>query len=185
MLTRRVRRGVTLVEILIVMAILATLAAVLYPSVAGQLRKGQATALANQLDNLRVAISNYRANVVRYPSLLTQLTVQPAAGALDACGVAIPATNRAWWRGPYLAQNILGNFPVGDGTVQNALVRVVTVTPVANLQIDVVDVDSTSAADIERQYDGTPLNYATGSILWVSTGPAVGDLTYQIPIRGC
>ncbi|MEK7401681.1 MAG: prepilin-type N-terminal cleavage/methylation domain-containing protein [Gemmatimonadota bacterium] len=185
MLARSLRRGLTLVEVLIVLAILATLAAVLYPAVVGQLREGQATALANQLDNLRVAIANYRTNVVRYPRLLTQLTVQPGAGALDICGVVVPAANRALWRGPYLAQNILGNFPVGDATVQNTLVRVVTAAPVANLQIDAVSVDSTSAAYIERQFDGTPLNYATGSILWVSTGPAVGDLTYQIPIRGC
>jgi len=181
----RARRALTLVEILIVLAIVAALAALLYPAVAVQLRRGQGAAVATQLQGLRGAINNYHENVQRYPSVLTQLTTQPVAGALDICGAAVPANLRNQWRGPYLAQNISGNFPVGDATVQNVLTYTVTAAPVADIGIVLASVDSTTAADIEQQYDGQPFNYAAGSIRWVSTGGTVGNLTYRIPIRGC
>jgi prepilin-type N-terminal cleavage/methylation domain-containing protein len=177
------RRGVTLIEILIAMVIVVALAAVVYPTVAGQLRRGQATALGNQLDNVRTALSNYRQNVLRYPSVLTQLTTQPVAGATDVCGVAIPAANRALWRGPYLNQNVAGNIYVGEDSVLNALGYQVTVAPVANLRLFALGVDTLTAAELEREFDGTTLNYGAGTILWSTAGG--GTLTFQIPIRGC
>ena len=182
----RSRSGLTLVELLAVLAILAALAAVLYPAVAVQIRKGQSTAVADQLNNLRDAIINYQGNVARYPTVLTQLTVQPIAGETDLCGTALPAANRNAWRGPYLAQNIVGNMPVGDATVQNDITR----NPLTNgagptgiLQIVVAGVDPTSATDLEQQFDGNN-NFLTGSILWVAVGSS-GTLTFQIPIRNC
>jgi prepilin-type N-terminal cleavage/methylation domain-containing protein len=178
------RRGLTLVELLAVMAILAALGAVLYPAVAVQIRKGQSTAIADQLNNLRTVISNYRANVTQYPTVLTQLTQQPLAGATDLCGVALSAGELSAWRGPYLAQNIVGDMPVGDATVMNDIVR----TPLTNaatrpgiLQIKVVNVDSSAAVDLEAQFDGND-NFTTGTILWTTVGDT---LTFQMPIRDC
>lgn len=175
-----VRRDVTLVEILIAMAILATLAAVLYPSVAVQLRRGQSTALANQLDNLRQAIANYQQNVTEYPFVLTQLTVAPVAGDDDSCGNPLSTAQRNSWRGPYLAQNIVGNMVVGDATIQNQLVRVALAGTQALLQIRADGVQLNTATDLEAQYDGNA-NFATGTILYDGTNM----LTFQIPIRGC
>jgi prepilin-type N-terminal cleavage/methylation domain-containing protein len=179
------RRGLTLVELLAVMAILAALGAVLYPAVAVQIRKGQATAIGDQLKNLSDAIRNYQTNVGRYPTVLTQLTTQPLAGETDLCGVGLPGANRNAWRGPYLAQNIVGNMPVGDGVVQNDIIRnplTNGATPPGILQIKVASVDSTTAVDLEQQFDGNA-NFATGTILWTTLG--VDTLTYQIPIRNC
>ena len=181
------RTAFTLAEIMVMLAILAVLGAIIYPSVVGQLRTGQSTAIANQLDNLRLASGNYRQNVGRYPDLLLQLTVQPTAGALDACGTVLPAANIAAWRGPYLNQTIVGNIPVGDATVQNNITRNPVNTgggQVGALLITVLTVDSVNAADVEQQFDGLPLNYGTGTILWVPAGTS-GTLTFQIPIRGC
>lgn len=185
MLTRRGRAGLTLVELLAVMAILGALAAVLYPAVAVQIRKGQSTALADQLANLREVVASYQVNVNRYPTVLTQLTQQPLAGETDLCGVGLPVANRAGWRGPYLAQNIVGNMPVGDATVQNDILRNPLTNgggPLGMLQIKVSSVDSTTAADLELQFDGNN-NYTTGTILWTTLG--VDTLTFQIPIRNC
>lgn len=178
------RRGITLVELLAVMAILGILAAVLYPAVAVQIRKGQSTAIADQLNNLREVIANYRTNVSRYPTVLTQLTQQPLAGATDLCGVGLPLPNRNAWRGPYLAQNIVGDMPVGDATVMNDIVRTPLTngaTPPGILQIKVVNVDSSSAVDLEVQFDGNN-NFTTGTILWTTVGDT---LTFQMPIRDC
>src|SRR5437870_644141 len=119
---RSVRSGLTLVEIVVALVILAVVAAMLYPTAASQLRSGQSAALANQLDNLRQAIGNFDQNVQRFPSVLTQLTVSPLSGN-DACGTVIPGANIALWRGPYITQNITGNMPIGDATIQNTLVR--------------------------------------------------------------
>lgn len=171
------------------MAILAALAAVLYPAVAVQIRKGQTTALADQLNNLRVAISNFRSNVQRYPHRLNQLTEVVTAGQPDICNGGIPAANANAWRGPYLAQNLVGTtIAVGDATVQFVLVRVPPTNaggPFGMLQIVAANVDSTSAADLEAQFDGNN-NFATGTILWVPVGGVpTGTLTFQMPIRDC
>jgi prepilin-type N-terminal cleavage/methylation domain-containing protein len=184
--TLREKRGLvgfTLAEILIALAILAVLAAVLYPTAAAQLRSGQSAAIGNQLDNLRQAIANYRQNVTRFPSALTQLTTQPTAASLDACGTAIGA-NQALWRGPYVNQNIVGNMPVADALVINGLTRIppTAVTPPGLLQITVASVDSVLAVDLERQFDGNN-NFLTGTIQWTTAG--VDTLKFLIPIRGC
>ena len=182
MLRSTQRRGLTLLELLAVLTILAALAAVLYPSVAVQIRKGQTTALADQFSSLREAIGNYRTNMTRYPRLLTNLTQQPVAGTQDACGNNVPNGILNNWRGPYLAQNIVGNFPVGDATVQNTTTRnPPTAAGAALLQINVNDVPLTSATDLEAQYDGNN-NFTTGTILY-DAGTQV--LTFQIPIRDC
>jgi prepilin-type N-terminal cleavage/methylation domain-containing protein len=181
------RQAFTMLEILVALAIMALLAAVLYPTVGAQLRQGQSTALANQLDNLRQAIANYRQNVQRFPNLLTQLTTQPVAGALDLCGTALPAANMALWRGPYITQVIAASgMPVGDATIQNAITRVPAggVGQPGTLQITVVNVENDSADDLERQFDGNN-NLATGTILWTLVGGSLGTLTFQIPVRGC
>ena len=181
----RRRPGLTLLEILVVMIILGALAAVLYPAVAVQIRKGQATALADQLNNLREAIGNYHANVSRYPTVLTQLTQQPLAGENDLCGFGLSGANRNAWRGPYLAQNIVGDIQVGDAVVQNDVTRnplTNGATPPGILIMKVASVDSTSAVDLEAQFDGNN-NFTTGTILWTTLG--VDTLTFQMPIRNC
>jgi type II secretory pathway pseudopilin PulG len=175
-------------ELLAVMTILALLAATLYPAVATQIRKGQATALADQLTNLREAIGNYQENVTHYPTVLTQLTTQPLAGETDLCGVALSVSNRNGWRGPYLGQNIVGDMPAGDATILNDITRnplTNAVTPPGILQIKAINVDSTTAADLEMQFDGTIIgsSYTTGTILWTALG--LDTLTFQMPIRNC
>jgi prepilin-type N-terminal cleavage/methylation domain-containing protein len=181
-----VRRAFTMLEILIALAIMALLAAVLYPTVGAQLRQGQSTALANQLDNLRQAIANYRQNVQRFPSLLTQLTTLPVAGAPDFCGNGLPAANVALWRGPYINQAIAaGGMPVGDATIQNGITNVGGgVGLPGTMQITVANVENDSADDLERQFDGNN-NLAAGTIRWTLVGGSLGTLIFQIPVRGC
>jgi prepilin-type N-terminal cleavage/methylation domain-containing protein len=177
-------RAFTIVEILVGLAILALLAAMLFPTVGSQLRQGSSAALANQLDNLRQAIGNYRQNVVRFPFVLANLTIQPGVGALDACGTAVPAANRALWRGPYINQNVPGNLPVGNAIILSQFVRVPAggLGQPGILQIIATNVDSITAVDLEQQFDGNA-NFTTGTVLWTTTG--VDTLKFQIPIRGC
>lgn len=179
------RRGFTLAEILIALAIAATLAAVLFPAVSAQLRKGQGAALGNQLSNLRDATVAYRGNVLRYPRTLSQITNALGVTATDACANVLTAAQRAAWRGPYLTQNISGNIAIGDGTGLDTLIRnpaTDAATPPGALIIRVINVDSLTAADVDRQFDGT-LDFASGTILWSSAG--LDTLKFSILIRNC
>jgi len=189
MLTLKRKRGFTLAEILVALAIVALLTAVIIPTVGGSLRQSQASAIADELTNLTTAITAYRQNVLKYPNKLDLLTNTPVAGtSLDICGVAMLAANVSKWQGPYLARPITTgtDFPIGDATVNDQLVR----NPpgvqagVGTLQIKMDLVDTVAAVALEAQFDGNA-DFTTGSILWNRTNPGVGTLTYLIPIRGC
>jgi prepilin-type N-terminal cleavage/methylation domain-containing protein len=182
-LTRRA--GFTLAEALITLAIIATMAAVLYPAMSSQLRRGQSAATASALTNLRDAIVAYRGNVSDYPRTLSLLTNAPIAGATDACGNVISAAQRNAWRGPYLTQNISGSMTIGDGTALDTLIRTPATdaaTAPGTLAIRVINVDSTVAVDVDRQFDGT-VDLTSGAVLWNSTG--LDTLKFIISIRNC
>ena len=179
------RTGMTLVEILIGIALLAIFAAVVYPTVAGQLRTGQAAAIGNQLSNLRDAIAGFRENVGAYPRLLTQLTTAPVAGDDDSCQADLSGGERNAWRGPYINQPIVGAMPVGEASVQTLLTRVpatTAATQVGELQLQATGVPNDVATDLEARYDGNA-DFTGGTITW--TAAAGGTLTFHIPIRGC
>lgn len=170
---------------LIALAIVATMAAVLYPAMSAQLRHGQSAATASALGNLRDAIVAYRGNVTDYPRTLSLLTNAPVAGATDACGNVISAAQRAAWRGPYLSQNISGSAAVGDATGLDTLIRTpatdAAVAP-GTLTVRLINVDSTVAVDVDRQFDGT-VDLTSGTVTWNSTG--LDTLKFNIVIRNC
>lgn len=177
----------TLLEIIAAIVIMGILAAVLYPTIGAQLREARGAALARQLESLRAAIAAYQDNVGQYPRQLAQLVASPTFGALDLCGTLLSAGERNDWRGPYLTNVLAGDLPVGEFTVKDTILRVPATTAggqVGTLQLRALGVDSATAADLEMRFDGT-LNYSTGTILWAATVPPVGNLTFQVPIRGC
>jgi prepilin-type N-terminal cleavage/methylation domain-containing protein len=176
-------QGFSMAEVLVTLAILAVLAALVIPQVTGQLQKGQSTALANQLTNLRTAIVSYRENVSRYPKALIQLTTAPVVGDVDLCGTALSASNRNAWRGPYLTQPVLvTGMPVADFIVRNNIVRnpaTDAAVAVGQLLLTVKSVPIEVAADLEKQFDGDSV-YTTGNIQY-----AGDSLTFVMPIRNC
>jgi len=176
-------RGMTLMEVLIALAILALIAAVVIPTSATQLRQGHSAALANQLTNLREAIANYRENVGAYPISLTQLTTPPVAGDDDSCGANLSNGEINAWRGPYVNQNIVAALPVGNASVQTGLVRnPASGTGAGDLQIQATGVDNDIALVLEQQFDGNN-NLAAGNVTW--TAASNGTLVLHTPIRGC
>jgi general secretion pathway protein G len=91
--TRSRRGGFTLVEMLLVLVILATLAAVVIPKFAGRSRQAKETAAASQIANLEISIDAFEVDNGYYPRTLDEL-IQP------------PANNSQDWRGPYLKKGI-------------------------------------------------------------------------------
>ena len=188
-----VRSAFTLPEILVTMAIIATLAVVALPAVMNKLTEARAAALAETLDGINETVQNYRGNVGRYPRSLSQLSAKPATGAQESCGVATPDVNINQWRGPYTSRTFTtSGTKIGDATVVDALRRVpsgVSTTSYGVLYVDATAVDSVVASYLETSFDGTPFNYSAGTIWWTRAAPPpaapVGQLSFGIPVRGC
>lgn len=88
-------RGFTLVEMLLVLVILGTLASIVYPSIIGQGQKGRITAATAQIRNFRAALAAFEIDNDRFPKGrdgLFELLRRP--------------NNARNWHGPYLEQGI-------------------------------------------------------------------------------
>lgn len=187
-----IRRGFTLAEILIALAIMAIAGAIVIPVVFSQIRASQVAALSQTYAGLSQAVAEFKRATTRYPLLLSSLSAAPAATDDDICGNDLTAANVALWRGPYATRQITASgILVGEYTIRNTLRRVAG-TPVL-LMIDAGGVSTDVVADLEGQLDAGAADGATGTIRYTSA--AVGslgaapsgtyNLSYAIPINSC
>ena len=92
------RAGFTLIEVMVVIAVIAMLAALVGPSIFNQVDTARDTAARSQIELLGAALDSYRLDNGRYPTTsqgLEALRAQPDIG---------PAPNN--WRGPYLRRAV-------------------------------------------------------------------------------
>jgi general secretion pathway protein G len=95
------RAGVTLIEMLVVVVIIAVFAAVVGPKLLGQGDKARVVAARQQIENLQLALGQFHLDTGQYPTTeqgLVSLRVQP--------------NGMTQWHGPYLQKDI-GNDPWG------------------------------------------------------------------------
>lgn len=95
---RLVRRGFTLLEVIVVIAVIAVLAAVVGPAIVGNVGDAKSVAARQQIEILGLALDAYRLHNGVYPTSeqgLAALRVPPTSGA--------PARD---WRGPYLRRPV-------------------------------------------------------------------------------
>jgi len=93
--TPRSRSGFTLVELLLVLVILGTLAAIVVPKFSGRTEQARITAAVTQISNFGVALDAFEIDCGYYPkgkSGLEDLVVQPR--------------DEPNWRGPYVKGEI-------------------------------------------------------------------------------
>ena len=88
----RGKQGFTLVEMLLVLVILATLAAIVYPKFTGRTEQAMTTAAKSQIASIALAINSFEVDNGYYPKSLNALNEQPS-----------DASN---WRGPYLDKGL-------------------------------------------------------------------------------
>jgi general secretion pathway protein G len=91
-LNPRHRQAFTLVEMLLVLVILATLAAVVYPKVSGRSQDARITAAKTEIASISLALNAFEVDNGYYPRSLDALMNQPG-----------DANN---WHGPYLEKAI-------------------------------------------------------------------------------
>lgn len=84
--------GYTLTEMLVVIGVIALIAAVLVPTLMGQMQRARAKAGRVQLDNVAAAVEMFRTDVGHYPT-----TAEGGLKVLLADGGGIEG-----WTGPYL-----------------------------------------------------------------------------------
>lgn len=114
-MSKNSRRGFTLPEVLVTLAIVATLSAVLLPALNNQLSKGDAGRLTSDLVAVQTAVGAFTSDVRRYPSSLTDLKDQPLTADLDILGNAFGDVLIKKWRGPYLSKAFTTNMATGYG----------------------------------------------------------------------
>jgi general secretion pathway protein G len=94
-LRRRPQAGFTLIELLVTIAIIATLAAIVAPSLFGNIGEARRGTAKSQIQILSLALDAYRLDNEVFP------TTEQGLEALRSVPVADPPPN---WKGPYLRQ---------------------------------------------------------------------------------
>jgi general secretion pathway protein G len=88
------RSAFTLVEMLLVLVILATLAAIVIPKMAGRSEQAKVTAAQSQISSLEMALDAFEVDNGYYPK----------TGGLDDLNTQPPNTPN--WKGPYLKKGV-------------------------------------------------------------------------------
>jgi len=90
------RRGFTLIELMLVLVILATLSAIVVPKFTGQSKKAKLTAAKTQISHLALALDAFEVDLGRYPTNVEGLRAL----------IEKPASDSDEWRQPYLSGNV-------------------------------------------------------------------------------
>lgn len=182
----RHRSGFSLAEILVALAIIATLAAVLFPAVAGQIAKGDATRTIQDITSIRTGIEQFLADVHRYPGKVSHIANPITALQTDVNNAVYPAGLVARWKGPYLTRDSLtGGYQTGYGAVvRDSLVQLTFQPTVSYVTVVIAGITQTDFNRIDAEIDGT-VGATTGLLRWVTGGVSGVDTVkfLAIPIQ--
>lgn len=121
---KMVRKGFTLIEILVTLLILSILVAILAPGVIGQLGKEDPVRVAEDLTAIKTGVNLFRLNVrPQFPGDLEDLAFAPStAGDRDINGALYSSGASNKWKGPYVdlsiaesADTSTASIPTGFG----------------------------------------------------------------------
>ena len=96
------RKGFTIIELIVVIAIIAMLAASLLPSVQNMVTRSRATRTAGELRTIKDAMNRYLIDVGSYPPYIGAFTGSWGADVGLVSRGAVIGSHLANWNGPYL-----------------------------------------------------------------------------------
>lgn len=198
------RRGFTLGEILVSVAIVSVLAAVVIPAVTSQISKGDEGRVQSDLQSVRGGVQQFVADVREYPKSLGQLVVVPTTSQTPINSTTVYTTQELErWRGPYLNKDSVAAASTGyalrlgigtgsPGPVQFDTMTVGTSGVVSNatagnilyMVLTVPSMNQTTAQALDAVMDDGVLT--TGSLRWkastdgTNTTGAVDTLKYLL-----
>src|SRR3954468_404802 len=192
---RIARRGFTLGEVLVTVALIAVLAAVVIPAVGSQITKGDQGRVSSDLLTLRSAMEQFITDVRRYPNSVGQLVVKPTAAAATAgplisnatCSASFTtqytAAEVARWRGPYVNKDSASAVATGYSQTIRTCFHIVTVLGIQYETILVPGIDNATALALDAAMDDGVVT--TGSLQWVAKGGTGTDTLkyFAIPIQ--
>jgi prepilin-type N-terminal cleavage/methylation domain-containing protein len=180
------RRGFSLAELLVGLAIMSLLAAVLIPAVAGQIAKSDATRTVNDLASIRTSVEQFLADVKRYPRRISHTTNLITVAQRDVNGALYTAGQVSKWKGPYLGRDTLaGVLTTGYGAaIQDSLQRLTLQAGVNYVTVVIAGITQTEFDRMDSDIDGT-VSATTGLLRWVTGGVSGVDTVkfLTIPIQ--
>lgn len=96
------RRGFTLIELIVVIAAIAVLAALLVPAVAGVIDDGRVSRCSGELRNIKDAANRYLAHCGAYPPLVSMAAGTWGTDPGLVNKTLVDPTHTTAWKGPYL-----------------------------------------------------------------------------------
>ena len=174
----RLRSGMTLLEVLVILFVIGLLAAVVIPTGLAVLRNIRLRATLESLDHVSEGLRSFYDDVGTYPLRLSHLGRPVVAGELNACVTAYTLPQRSGWRGPYIERETTGGAPLGVAiladtaySVGDELFLVLGSTTIEDLQ------------ELDERVDGSDGANA-GTVRWTLTG-GVPSGRWVLPKRSC
>ena len=183
----RCRGAFTLVEVIVAVAVVTILAAAILPGLVRSLEVARVDRAQELFETFADGIDDFRADVPRYPSRLSQLVTEISSADDNSCGANFSNGHANQWDGPYVRRVITTTgVAIGIGTAEDLLVRVPPTASSALLMISVENVKLEDALELNERYDVDGGSGTAGTIRW-TTPDAQGltNLFFAMPVNGC
>jgi len=182
-LTTRRRKGFTLAEILVALALIALLAAVLLPTVAGQILKGDAGRVLQDVNAIRSGIEQFLADVHRYPGKYSDLSTLITTSDTDINGNAYTSGLVGKWAGPYVTKTVVPVETGFAGSIQNVFKKQQNTNLVDYVSVIITGISGPDFDKVDLQMDGTGTTRTTGLFRWVTGGSVDSTKFLAVPIQ--
>ena len=154
------RRGFTLPEVLVTIALLSLLAAVVIPSVVGQITSGETSKVEQNLLAIRSGVEQFASDVHRYPRDVGQLLRPLVTADSDVFSITpYPTPLSSRWRGPYVHRDSVSLFLASGfgagGTISNAFKIETTTAGIQYISVVVTGLRTEDKKRIDLDLDAT------------------------------
>lgn len=181
---RQHRVGFTLPEIIVTLTLIAALAAVVVPTIVSQVKKGDPSAVGNDLLAIRGGAEQFLSDVRKYPGSISQLTNVITTSETPLLGTSLSNFGTAdvnRWRGPYISKDSVagtvtafGSFAIKFDTVSLTTTGVSSTAGGQKYMVVLLPMaDSLAGLEIDKQFDDG--NLQTGAIRYKVKGASGSD----------